>query len=72
MESNTSIILDQSSLGLTGFLNFSWDIFDGFAKNKINQSTALYVSKLLFSSFPVLIEVRNLQKHEFDVFLHMF
>ena len=42
-ESNTSIILDQTSLGLTGFLNFSWDIFDGLAKNKITQNTRIQI-----------------------------
>ena len=42
-ESNTSIILDQTSLGLTGFLNFSWDIFDGLAKNKITQNTKIQI-----------------------------
>ena len=42
-ESNTSIILDQTSIGLTGFLNFSWDIFDGLAKNKITQNTRIQI-----------------------------
>ena len=42
-ESNTSIILDQTSIGLTGFLNFSWDIFDGLAKNKITQNTKIQI-----------------------------
>ena len=42
-ESNTSIILDQNSIGLTGFLNFSWDIFDGLAKNKITQNTRIQI-----------------------------
>ena len=42
-ESNTNIILDQTSLGLTGFLNFSWDIFDGLAKNKITQNTRIQI-----------------------------
>ena len=42
-ESNTSIILDQTSEGLTGFLNFSWDIFDGLAKNKITQNTRIQI-----------------------------
>ena len=42
-ESNTSIILDQTSVGLTGFLNFSWDIFDGLAKNKITQNTRIQI-----------------------------
>ena len=42
-ESNTSIILDQTSIGLTGFLSFSWDIFDGLARNKITQNTRIQI-----------------------------
>lgn len=42
-ESNTSIILDQTNLGLTGFINFSWDIFDGLANRKITQNTKIQI-----------------------------
>ena len=43
IESSTSIIIDQTSLGLTGFLNFSWDLFDGVAKNKITQNSKIQI-----------------------------
>ena len=42
-ESNTSLILDQTSLGLTGFINFSWDIFDGLARRKVTQNMQIQV-----------------------------
>ena len=42
-ESNTSIILDQTNLGLTGFINLSWDIFDAVARRKIAQNTQIEV-----------------------------
>ena len=42
-ESNTSIILDQTNLGLTGFINLSWDIFDAVARKKIAQNTQIEV-----------------------------
>ena len=42
-ESNTSIILDQTNRGLTGFINFSWDIFDAVARKKIAQNTQIEV-----------------------------
>ena len=42
-ESNTSIILDQNNLGLTGFINLSWDIFDAVARRKIAQNTQIEV-----------------------------
>ena len=42
-ESNTSIILDQTNIGLTGFINFSWDIFDAVARKKIAQNTQIEV-----------------------------
>ncbi|OUV71592.1 MAG: hypothetical protein CBC83_07690 [Flavobacteriales bacterium TMED123] len=59
MESNTSIILDQSSLGLTGFLNFSWDIFDGFAKNKINQSTKIQIESNKLELYAIKQEIQK-------------
>tara|TARA_Y100000766_G_scaffold147580_1_gene126679 strand:+ start:365 stop:1699 length:1335 start_codon:yes stop_codon:yes gene_type:complete len=42
-ESNTSIILNQTNLGLTGFINLSWDIFDAVARRKIAQNTQIEV-----------------------------
>ena len=42
-ESNTSLILDQTSLGLTGFINFSWDIFDWLARRKVSQNMQIQV-----------------------------
>ena len=43
IESNTSIVLDQSTLGLTNFINFSWDIFDALAKNKITKNSKIQI-----------------------------
>ena len=42
-ESNTSIILNQTNLGLTGFINLSWDIFDAVARRKIAQNTQIEI-----------------------------
>ena len=42
-ESNTSLILDQTNLGLTGYINFTWDIFDGLARGKINQNKKIEI-----------------------------
>ena len=42
-ESNTSIILDQSNIGLTGFVNLSWDIFDAMARKRIAQNTQIEI-----------------------------
>ena len=42
-ESNTSIILDQSNVGLTGFVNLSWDIFDAMARKRIAQNTQIEI-----------------------------
>lgn len=43
IESNTSIVIDQSNLGITNFINFSWDIFDALAKNKITKNTKIQI-----------------------------
>lgn len=42
-ESNTSLILDQTNLGLIGYINFTWDIFDGMAKRKITQNKKIEI-----------------------------
>ena len=63
MESNTSIILDQSSLGLTGFLNFSWDIFNSISKNKINQNTKIQIESNKLELYAIKQEIQK----EFDV-----
>ena len=57
-ESNTSIILDQTNLGLTGFINFSWDIFDGLANRKITQNTKIQIesNKLQLDAINLKIE----------------
>lgn len=57
-ESNTSIILDQTNLGLTGFINFSWDIFDGLANRKITQNTKIQIesNKLQLDAINLQIE----------------
>ena len=43
IQSNTNIVLDQSTLGLTNFINFSWDIFDALAKNKITKNSKIQI-----------------------------
>ena len=42
-ESNTSIILDQTNIGLIGFVNLSWDIFDAMARKRIAQNTQIEI-----------------------------
>ena len=61
-ESNTSIILDQTTLGLTGFINFSWDIFDGLSKNKINQNTKIQIESNKLELYAIKQEIEK----EFD------
>ena len=58
IESNTSIVLDQSTLGLTNFINFSWDIFDALAKNKITKNSKIQIesNKLELSAIKKEIE----------------
>lgn len=57
-ESNTSIILDQTNLGLTGFINISWDIFDGLVNRKITQNTKIQIesNKLQLDAINLQIE----------------
>ena len=41
MQSNTSIITDQISLGTTGYINLSWNLFDGFSKHSTLQNSKI-------------------------------
>ena len=41
MQSNTSIITDQTNLGATGYINLSWNLFDGFSKYSMIQNTKI-------------------------------
>ena len=41
MQSNTSIITDQISLGTTGYINLSWNLFDGFSKHSNLQNSKI-------------------------------
>ena len=43
-ESNTSIILNQENIGISAFVNFSWDIFNSVAKKKIIQNTKIEIA----------------------------
>ena len=61
-ESNTSLILDQTSLGLTGFINFSWDIFDGLARRKVTQNMQIQVE----SNILELKAIKQKIKKEFN------
>jgi outer membrane protein len=42
-QSNTSLILDQTNLGLTGYLNFSFDLFDGMRKRRSLQNLQIEI-----------------------------
>ena len=64
-QSNTSLIRDQSNLGLTGYVNFSWNLFDGFTRKTMLESAkiAIETSKLQLEA------VRNkIQKDLNDTF----
>ena len=62
IESNTSLILDQTTLGLTAFVNLSWDIFDAIAKQKVVQNTKIEIE----SNKLALMSVRNGIEREFN------
>ena len=62
-ESNTSIILDQSNTGLTGFVNLSWDIFDAMARKRIAQNTQIEIE----SNELKLESIKNEIQKEFNV-----
>lgn len=58
-ESNTSLILDQTSLGLTGFINFSWDIFDGLARRKVSQNMQIQVESNILKLSAIKQEIQK-------------
>jgi len=58
-ESNTSLILDQTSLGLTGFINFSWDIFDGLARRKVSQNMQIQVESNILELSAIKQEIKK-------------
>ena len=58
-ESNTGIILDQTNLGLTGFINFSWDIFDGLAKRKISQNMQIQIESNMLELTAIKQEIQK-------------
>ena len=62
-ESNTSIILDQSNTGLTGFVNLSWDIFDAMARKRIAQNTQIEIE----SNELKLVAIKKEIQKEFNV-----
>ena len=62
-ESNTSIILDQSNTGLTGFVNLSWDIFDAMARKRIAQNTQIEIESNELKLESIKIEIQK----EFNV-----
>jgi len=41
MQSNTSIITGQTNLGTTGYINLSWNLFDGFSKYSMLQNAKI-------------------------------
>ena len=58
-ESNTSLILDQTSLGLTGFINFSWDIFDGLARRKVSQNMQIQLESNILELSAIKQEIKK-------------
>ena len=58
-ESNTSLILNQTSLGLTGFINFSWDIFDGLARRKASQNMQIQVESNILELSAIKQEIQK-------------
>ena len=43
IQSNTSIITDQTNLGTTGYINLSWNLFDGLSKHSMIQNAKIDV-----------------------------
>ena len=58
-ESNTSLILDQTSLGLSGFINFSWDIFDGLSRRKVSQNMQIQVESNILELSAIKQEIQK-------------
>lgn len=58
-ESNTSLILDQTNLGLTGFINFSWDIFDGLARSKVSQNMQIQLESNILELSAIKQEIKK-------------
>ena len=69
-ESNTSIIIDQTSLGLTGFINLSWDIFDRIAKRKIKQNTKIQIEKNELQLYAIKKEIEKELNLTFQQYLN--
>ena len=58
-ESNTSIIIDQTSLGLTGYINFTWDIFDGLARRKVSQNMQIQLESNILELSAIKQEIKK-------------
>ena len=43
MQSSTSLITDQTNLGTTGYINLSWNLFDGLSKHSMIQNAKIDV-----------------------------
>ena len=51
--------MGQSSLGITNFINFSWDIFDALAKNKITQNRKIQIESNKLELYAIKQEIQK-------------
>lgn len=67
-ESNTSVVLNQNSLGITGGASLAWNLFDGLKRNKaiVNAKIALENSILKQDEAKLIVEKDVL--NAFDIY----
>ena len=70
MQSNTSLITEQTNLGPTGYINLSWNLFDGFSKKVMLQNAKIEIATNELKLESIKNEINNELENTFNQYIN--
>ena len=70
MQSNTSLITEQNNLGVSGYINLSWNLFDGFSKKVMLQNTKIEITTNELKLESIKNEINNELENTFNEYIN--
>ena len=70
MQSNTSLITEQTNLGASGYINLSWNLFDGFSKKVMLQNAKIEITTNELKLESIKNEINNELENTFNQYIN--
>ena len=70
IQSNTSLITEQTNLGASGYINLSWNLFDGFSKKVMLQNAKIEITTNELKLESIKNEINNELENIFNQYIN--